>query len=287
MKVLVIIDQFGWAFDFVARGIKKYSKHDVAIKRWNEINGRDKQFDCLFCLNDSVWHILSPRAKGVFNKTENKCVGIRGEEMPSDRILDGWKIGCVNKKIYGKLTEKDLPVKGIYLTQNGVDTEIFKPMERPENRFVVGWAGNPNQSLKRFHLLQQVNYPLLIQANYGEKYFRKGRSRDEMIRFYGKIDCFINVSVHEGMPQTLLEAATTKLPMVVTEVGGMPEFVDSEWVVPSTPEKVVIAKVNNKLQILKENPKLKMEIGEKNHQRVLMEWDWKIRVRQYDKMFEG
>jgi len=160
-------------------------------------------------------------------------------------------------------------------------------VERPEKRFVVGWAGNPNQSLKRFHLLQHVNYPLLIQANYGEKYFCKERNRDEMIRFYSKIDCFINVSIHEGMPQTLLEAAATKLPIVVTNAGGMAEFVDSEWAVPSTPEQVVIDEVNNKLRILKDNPKLKMEIGEKNYQKVLKEWDWKNRVKQYDNMFEG
>lgn len=287
MKILIVVDVFGWAFDFVARGIKKYSKHDITIKRWNEIAYKDSEFDCLFCMNDSVWQILSPRMRNILDKIPNKCVGIRGEEMPSDRIIRGWKIGCVNQKIYNKIVGKNLQVKGIYLTRNGVDTEIFKLMERPKKRFVVGWAGNPKQSLKRFHLLQHVNYPLILQTNHGEKYFRKGRSRDEMIRFYNKIDVFINVSIHEGMPQSILEAAATKLPIVTTDAGGMAEFVGEEWIVPALPENSVMKRINMKLEVLKRMWELRVKIGKRNYDKIMKEWNWKNRVKEYDEMFEG
>lgn len=289
LRVLLIIDVWGWAFDFVGRGIRKYSKHDITIKRWNELNLEDKDnTDCLFCMNDSVWFVMRDNRQKYFRDISNKCLGIRGEEMPSNRIISGWKIGCVNQKIYDDLKSKpNLPVNGIYLTRNGVDMEIFKPIDRPKNRFVVGWAGNPHQPLKRYHLLQHVNYPLLVQTKHGAKYFRKERTRDEMISFYSKIDTFISVSIHEGMPQSIMEAAATKLPIVVTNAGGMAEFVDSEWVIPVKPEKLTMKELNNKCEILKDDYKLRLKIGEDNYKKIVDEWNWKNRVKEYDKMFEG
>ena len=289
MKVLIIIDVWGWAFEFVARGIQKYSKHDCTIKRYTEIGPEDvnSNYDCLFCLNDSVWNAMRTQQKFVEN-IPKKCVGIRGEQMPSDRILKGWTIGAVNKRIYDKLiSEKDaLPVKGIYLTRNGVDVEIFKPVERPDFRFVVGWAGNPTQPLKRFHLLHQIYYPMKVTANWGRQFFIKNRGREEMVNFYSDIDVFINVSSHEGMPQSILEAASTKLPMVVTDTGGMPDFVHKDWVVPMDPESVVISNMNQKLRELKENVNLRKRVGEQNYRNILENWTWQKVVKDYDLMFE-
>lgn len=288
MKVLIIIDVWGWAFEFVARGIQKYSKHECTIKRWSEVEPQDKDYDCLFCLNDSVWFALGKQQKYVENITK-KCVGIRGEEMPSDRVLVGWTVGAVNQRIYNSLMrDKDvLPIKEIYLTRNGVDMETFKPIDRPDYRFVVGWAGNPTQSLKRFHLLRQLKHPIKVTANWGRQFFVKNRSREEMIKFYSQIDTFINISSHEGMPQTLLEAAATKLPIVVTNTGGMPEFVHPDWVIPVQPDSNVVTLMNQKLDILKENTKLRKRVGEANYQKVLNNWNWKKIVKDYDCMFEG
>jgi hypothetical protein len=277
---------FGWAFEFVARGIQKYSKHECVIKRHTEVVPEDKNFDCLFCLNDSVWFAMRDKQR-YLNEISNKCVGIRGEETPSNRILKDWKIGAVNRKIYTSLMEtSNIPVKGVYLTRNGVDTDIFKPVERPDNRFVVGWAGNPTQSLKRYRLLTQIDCPLCIQAKWGPKFFIHNRSRDEMLEFYSKIDCFISVSKCEGMPQSILEAAATKLPIVSTAVGGMPEFVDSRWLVRE-PESTVVIEMNEKLQWLKNDPVLRKRVGESNLQKVLNGWSWNIIAKEYDTLFEG
>lgn len=289
MKVLLIVDVWGWAFEFVARGIKEYSKHECIIKRWNEVDQSVLGCDCIFCLNDSVWNAMGNKSQSYISKIPKKCVGIRGEEMPSDRILNGWTIGAVNEKIYNNLMEKidTLPVKGVYLTRNGVDTNIFKPVDRTDDRlFVVGWAGNPTQHLKRFYLLQQIQFPMKVVANWGRQFFVKDRSRSEMLSFYSNIDAFINVSIHEGMPQSVLEAAATKLPIVVTNAGGMAEFVDPEWVVESSPENLAVFEMNEKLELLRDNVKLRKQVGERNLQKILREWTWAKRVKEYDKMFE-
>jgi len=291
LSVLIAIDYWGWAFDFVSRGIQKYSKHNVTVKRWNEIDIFDfRKHDVFFSMNDSCWFCMNNKNKEIINRLKiRRCVGIRGwKGKHANRILKGWIIGCVNQKIYDDLMkEKNLPVKGVYLTRNGVDTEIFKSVDRPEKRFVVGWAGNSHRPEKRFSLLRDVDFPLLVQNKHDNKYRVKGRSRDEMIVFYNKIDCFVNVSSGEGMPQTILEAAATRLPIVVTDVGGMSEFIDEKWIIPAFPVKTCIKTLNEKLQILKDNPKLRFEVGNKNLRKVLNKWDWKYIVEDYDRMFEG
>jgi glycosyltransferase involved in cell wall biosynthesis len=290
VKVLVVFDVCGWAFEFVARGIQKYSKHEVTIKRWTDVAKEDKDnFDCLFCMNDSVWYAMGHEMQRYIKDMNNKCVGIRGEEMPCDRIISNgkWKIGAVNQKIYDGLLKGGIP--RIYLTHNGVDTDIFRPVARPQDRFVVGWAGNPTQPLKRFDLLRQIRpeFKVKVMANWGRQFFNPDRSRDEMVTFYKSVDAFISVSEHEGMPQSILEAAATQLPIVVTDAGGMAEFVDREWVVPVEPVRLMLDEMNAKLRRLAENPALRLEVGKANLQKALISWSWSKVVSQYDTFFEG
>jgi glycosyltransferase involved in cell wall biosynthesis len=108
-----------------------------------------------------------------------------------------------------------------------------------------------------------------------------------MTEFYDKIDAFISLSSHEGMPQSILEAAATKLPIVCTDAGGMAEFVDSEWVVPISPEHETVRQMNDKLEFLRTNADVRVQVAERNLQKVLSEWAWNIRVRDYDEMFNG
>lgn len=97
----------GWAFSFVANGIKRYSRHDVMVKRWTEVERMDSLTDVLFCMNDSVWFALGYPKQKIFENVQRKCVGIRGEEMPCDRILKDWVIGAVNKRIYDEIKGRE------------------------------------------------------------------------------------------------------------------------------------------------------------------------------------
>jgi glycosyltransferase involved in cell wall biosynthesis len=48
---------------------------------------------------------------------------------------------------------------------------------------------------------------------------------DDMQAFYAGLDIYINTSMHEGMPMTVLEAMARRIPVVAFAVGGLNEIV--------------------------------------------------------------
>ncbi len=52
--------------------------------------------------------------------------------------------------------------------------------------------------------------------------------QDDMGSFYAGLDIYINTSVHEGIPMSVLEAMAHGLPVIAPKVGGLPEIVESE-----------------------------------------------------------
>jgi len=290
MKVLIVTDVWGWAFAFVARGIKKYSSHDVDVQAWYATGGIDfMKYDCIFFMNKSCFYALPQnRRKQINTGIKNKCVGIRSglPLMQCDYPILNWKNGCVQHKAFNYLKSK-YPDSRFFLCRNGVDTDIFKPVERPENRFVIGWAGNPAQSVKRYYMLSKLDFPLKVKKNWGGGFFHKNRSRKEMVDFYGSIDTYVCTSITEGMPQPILEAGASGLPIVSTPAGGIDDFVDKEWLVPINPPETTIKEINLKLKMLEQNPKLRVKVGQQNLYKALNEWNWKNRVKEYDRMFEA
>lgn len=55
--------------------------------------------------------------------------------------------------------------------------------------------------------------------------FRFLGHQDDMDSFYKNIDIYLNTSLHEGIPMSVLEAMSHGLPVVVPKVGGFPEIV--------------------------------------------------------------
>ena len=301
LNVLIVIDVYGWAFDFDSRAIKKYSRHNCTVKTIEEVTQNDIDFyDVIYGMHPSL--IMS--VKNRFNITKNRksknyCMGFACNpteqfstgmvtySIPHDDSVDC--IGCYSRQSYEYALKEVIPYdKKVYLLLNGVDTAIFKFKEKmPSNDFVVGWVGNSTRMCKRVHLLKRLNFPVKIKDDWGNQHFVKNRSQDGMITFYDGIDVLVSVSSSEGLPRPILEAMACGIPVVATDAGAVSGFVDKEWLVPANAdEETIVKEINRRLTLLKNNPKLRKEVGRHNYNIIMKKWTSKDQVKLCDSMFE-
>lgn len=293
-KVLILIDVWGWAHDFVSRGIIKYStKFKCYAKKPNEVKSWGKKFDVIFPLNYDVWTCVGERRKWLRGK--KYCVGVRSGSLDSrlKLVVDGklrlakfHGIGCNSYGMYLKLKGAYPKLETIQYTPNAVDVEIFKA-QTLEDRFQVGWAGTVERGCKRVEIARKLKYPVKVKCQRFGKYFQKGISRQPMVDFYRSIDCLVCTSSSEGMNNVVLEAAASGLPIVSTAAGDIPRLISKEWLVPVNPQKVVIREMNRKLTLLKNNLALRRKVGRRNREEVVKNWGWQKQVKNYETMFES
>ncbi|KAB2889090.1 MAG: glycosyltransferase family 4 protein [Desulfobulbaceae bacterium] len=58
-----------------------------------------------------------------------------------------------------------------------------------------------------------------------DRFHLRGHQED-MAAFYQGLDVYINTSVHEGLPMSVLEALAYRLPVIAPKVGGFPEVIE-------------------------------------------------------------
>lgn len=67
---------------------------------------------------------------------------------------------------------------------------------------------------------------LIQQYGLNETFVLQGHI-DNMPSFYRSLDLYLNTSVHEGIPMSILEAMAHSLPVVAPDVGGIGEVIDN------------------------------------------------------------
>ncbi len=217
-----------------------------------------------------------------------------------------WKdvIICVHPKDK-ELAEK-LNIKSrdqIIVIPNGIDTDTFeqKLLSRSDARerlglsqdaFVIGTIANayPPKNLLWYldtiakdNRLQKLVFIILgdgpefsmlkkkkqnLQLN---NVILAGRIEDAP-RLYRAFDIFVLPSVKEGMPITLLEAMTARIPIIATDVGGnrwMTEPNSSSIIPPNDADKLTQAILE-----LKNDPKKRNHLAENGYQNVRSRFQW-------------
>lgn len=106
--------------------------------------------------------------------------------------------------------------------------------------------------------------PWLIRSGHVE--------HDTIHQYYNAADIFINASLNEGMPLTVIEAMAAGLPIVAAPVGGIPEIIThNQSGLLTKPDRTDLI---TQLQTLIENPALRQRLGQNARQTAqALTWD--------------
>lgn len=165
------------------------------------------------------------------------------------RILDRHfhRIVAVSEDMRRYLVEEcGFPQEKVPLIHNGTELPPADTFHVPKKDFVVGSAGRLFP-VKGYELMVEtahetrkrsadVKFKLagdgperdkilkLIKKFELEKVFSLTGFVEDMSGFYSNLDLYINTSFHEGLPMTILEAMSHRVPVIATKTGGMEEI---------------------------------------------------------------
>jgi glycosyltransferase involved in cell wall biosynthesis len=157
-----------------------------------------------------------------------------------------------------------VPAEKVRVIGNGIDPELFRPLDRIEARRSLGLpkygpllvSVGTLAPRKGFHLVMEAmvrlkqRWPTLRLAIVGgdgpegsmgtelkalaarlriedRVIFAGPRKRGELAAWYGAADLFVLATSHEGCPNVVLEALACGTPVVATPVGSIPELLAS------------------------------------------------------------
>ncbi|MEM2146867.1 MAG: glycosyltransferase [Candidatus Jordarchaeaceae archaeon] len=108
------------------------------------------------------------------------------------------------------------PIKGIIYLLNAV-----KKLRSKRNDFELHIVGDGPQRVEYEVAAKNLDLENIV-------YFHGLKSKEEVANFMRSSDIFVLPSLCENLPCVLIEAMASGLPVVATNVGGIPELVDSE-----------------------------------------------------------
>jgi glycosyltransferase involved in cell wall biosynthesis len=181
----------------------------------------------------------------------------------------------------------------IHIIHNGTEISLEYAPRKDRNTFVIGSAGR---------LFPVKDYPLLVEIarevlqengnirfelagegpeegkilsmvhEYGiEKNFILKGFIEDMKIFYQGLDIYINTSIHEGLPMSILEAMASGLPVIAPSNGGIKE------VVTNGVEGYLVNVRNSKIfsemciKLIRDN-QIKHAMGKASRERIIKEY---------------
>lgn len=309
-KILIIVDKPNWAYDSIAKSLKKHiiSKDliieiDYVKNPKYKIEKLNDNFDLFFFMG---WQsIIKKNFFGNYkiiypNLDKNKIVcGIHSHHSWDEKKSKPDKIIYPNQKLIKILNSlnsvnlvskrlfdifKDSGLRNCYLTYNGVDTEIFSPIKKINTLMPLnlGYSGSKKhdwrKGISEFIIpaskLENIKLNIAApQINYV--------SHEKMSDFYNNIDIYICASSSEGFSLSVLEALACGKPVISTKVGGCEEIIENGkngFLV-----KRDVKKFQEKINFFKKNPQ-EIEIMGNNARKIINDnWSWNIRSNDWHK----
>ena len=182
----------------------------------------------------------------------------------------------------------------------GVDTNIFRPIRRPEQKQVpvILAIGNANP-IKRFDLFVKVAESIrrrlncrIVVATHDRSLrnqctaaeFVSPKNDDEIAELYNSATVFVSTSAYEGFGLPLLEAMACGTPVVTTDSGGIRDFC-----INNVNCRIVQSSSANELEQavfeICSQPELQNRLVE-NGLRTAADWNWEKLINSFDLLLQ-
>ena len=290
LKVLLIPDSYGWAYDFYALGLKKSSRHDITVipvSPPGTITSKTIEYhDVIFCFSRWVWDDLGADKRRQVGEKPNImwCCGSYYKDPPPE--ID--RFALCTERLMEKA--KDSGITNTVLLREGVDTNDYRPFDKtPSEELRVGWAGNSSRPIKRAHLLTSLKYPVKIKSDHDIQTRVKNRSPTRMVEFYNSLDVYVTLMAQNGahgVGRTVLEAMSCGLPVIATNIASTAKAVPKRWLIFEKNEGAIVRRANRKLEILDKDRDLLAEVGRANREFIIKNYSWTVIGREWDRVFE-
>lgn len=196
----------------------------------------------------------------------------------------------------------------IEVIPNGVDTDIFKPSkENKEDRscFTLICIARLVKRKGIEHILSAIaelrteNLRLSIVGTGDHENYLKQQchdmsltsvvdfkgfcQRDQLPELYAQSDAFILTSRAEAFGNVFAEAMSCGLPVICSNVGGIPELVTAKNGVLVEPED--IAGIKNAILTLKHSKELREQMGRASRERIMKHYRWPQIAERFLKLY--
>jgi len=198
----------------------------------------------------------------------------------------------------------DLPDSGIELIYNGIDTEIFRPMEgvlRQPYRIIT--TASADQPLKGLRFLIKAiaalkpDYPQLELMVVGKLKeggqtetllqslkledsvsFVSGISTEELVHYYNEATLAVSPSLYEGFGLPAGEAMSCGTPVISSDGGALPEVIgDAGYITPAGNSNALASAMRELL----ENPERRAQLSQLGRKRIEETFSWEVAAKQF------
>lgn len=190
---------------------------------------------------------------------------------------------------------------------NGVDTEMFYPIEKKKSdefkilfvsrlierkglQFIIPQLQKIQESTERkIRLIVVGDGPYrteleqLVKEYHVEDIvqFEGQKDKSEIVSYYQNADLFILPSAKEGMPNVVLEAMACGLPIVMTPCEGSKELIGENGKVVSVQE------FEKEIEKIVSNDDIRKAMARESRRRVEEEFSWNSTIDKYEKLISG
>ncbi len=247
-KVLLALDQRGWAFENICTQITKHLSHKYDLRTELYKATTSKKVDlALLMWWGSLFHVVPnvrPQRLGlcIFDRVSYRAAKRQPRFRTATSIASGIIAG--NEQIAADLEHTGVP---IFVAEDGVDLARFA-LQPPPGAFTAAWTGNsacggPGTDLKGLLIIRQAclmaGVPLVVQ----DAATSPVKPHSEMPDFYRQASVYLCASSSEGTPNPVLEAMAMGRPVISTDVGIVRKVVSPATgrIVERTPEAFAAA----------------------------------------------